>query len=76
MDKKNKINSEVKKRICKAVKNNKIIWDKTEKGHSNRNALKKAWERVAKEVGVNGKITVQYLRGLNFHKFFIFRAIM
>lgn len=50
-----KLSSETKQQICKSVEKQKIIWDKTEKGHSNRNAIKRAWEQVANDVGVSGK---------------------
>ncbi|XP_075149582.1 uncharacterized protein LOC142239427 [Haematobia irritans] len=53
---KNKLSKEIKQKICSAVEKNIIIWKKTERNHSNRNAMKQAWELVSNEVGVSEKL--------------------
>lgn len=50
-----KIDLETKKKVCKAVEGHQIIWNKVAKLHSNRNAIQRAWQLVADEVGINGK---------------------
>ncbi|XP_075151423.1 uncharacterized protein LOC142225520 [Haematobia irritans] len=51
-----KLTPEVKKQLCRAVEKHPIIWNKKEKGHSNRNAIKKEWEQVSNEVGISEQL--------------------
>lgn len=44
-----------KVQIIRAVRNNSIIWNKTEKGHSTRTAISAAWRSVSEIVQRPGK---------------------
>lgn len=52
---KNKFSDVEKRQLISAVKKSRHIWDKTQKLHSNRTAMKAAWKVVAKEIGKTGK---------------------